>query len=83
MATTISSLSFNHDAGWAKSAAQQGPVFITDLGKPTHVLLSIQHYHHLIAERQTLADLLAMPGSESIELPLPRQDESPRPASFN
>jgi prevent-host-death family protein len=82
MATTISSRSFNHDAAGAKRAAQQGPVFITDRGKPAHVLLSIEHYHRLIGEQQSIADLLAMPGSEAIELPLPRHDELPQPATF-
>lgn len=40
--TTINSRTFNQDASGAKRAAQDGPVFITDRGKPAHVLLSIE-----------------------------------------
>jgi len=38
--TTINSRTFNQDASGAKRAAQDGPVFITDRGKPAHVLLT-------------------------------------------
>ena len=36
--TTLSSRAFNQDASGAKKAANRGPVFITDRGKPAHVL---------------------------------------------
>ncbi|MCF5799974.1 type II toxin-antitoxin system prevent-host-death family antitoxin, partial [Pseudomonas sp. PA-1-5A] len=42
--TTISSREFNQDTSGAKKAARKGPVFITDRGKPAHVLLSIEDY---------------------------------------
>jgi hypothetical protein len=32
--TTLTSREFNQDASRAKKAAQQGPVFITDRGRP-------------------------------------------------
>jgi len=38
---TLSSREFNQDTSGAKKAANHGPVFITDRGKPAHVLLSI------------------------------------------
>lgn len=37
--TTFSSHQFNQDASKAKKAAMAGPAFITDRGRPTHVLL--------------------------------------------
>ena len=42
--TTVSSREFNQDASRAKKATKDGPVFITDRGRPAHVLLSIEEY---------------------------------------
>ena len=42
MVVTITSRAFNQDASGAKRAASQGPVFITDRGRPGHVLLPVQ-----------------------------------------
>lgn len=41
---TVSSREFNRDVGGAKRAATNEPVFITDRGEPSHVLLSIQQF---------------------------------------
>ena len=57
--TTITSRTFNQDASGAKRAAQNGPVFITDSGKPAHVLLSIEAYRRLTGQRESIIDLLA------------------------
>ena len=35
--TTLSSREFNQNASEAKKAANNGPVFITDRGRPAHV----------------------------------------------
>jgi len=59
--TTLSSREFNQDTSRAKKAASEGPVFITDRGKPAHVLLSIEHYHRITAGHRKIADALAMP----------------------
>jgi prevent-host-death family protein len=69
--TTISSREFNQHASEAKKAAGLGPVFITDRGRPAHVLLSIRDYQRLTGGQQKIADLLAMPGAEDIELNIP------------
>ena len=45
--TTFSSREFNQYVSEAKKAAESGPVFITDRGKPAHVLLSIDEYRRL------------------------------------
>ena len=57
--TTITSRTFNQDASGAKRAAQNGPVFITDRGKPAHVMLSIEAYRRLTGQRESIIDLLA------------------------
>lgn len=47
-ATTLPSREFNQDMTGAKKAAKNGPVFITDRGRPAHVLLSIETYRRRI-----------------------------------
>jgi prevent-host-death family protein len=81
--TTLSSREFNQDTSRAKKAANDGPVFITDRGKPAHVLLSIQEYQRLTGGRQKIADLLAMPGIEDLELEIPMLRDLPRPADLS
>ena len=65
--TTLSSREFNQDTGRAKRAARSGPVFITDRGKPAHVLLTIDDYQTLTGSATTLAQALAQPGVEDFE----------------
>ncbi|TAL91811.1 MAG: type II toxin-antitoxin system Phd/YefM family antitoxin, partial [Candidimonas sp.] len=49
--TTLSSRELNQDIGRAKKAALEGPVFITDRGKPVYVLLSIGEYQRITGKR--------------------------------
>ena len=73
MATTIlSSREFNQDTGKAKKAALQGPVFITDRGKASYVLLTVEEYRKIIGTQANIADLLAMPDSGDIEFRPPK-----------
>lgn len=81
--TTVSSREFNQDASKAKKAAKAGPVFITDRGRPAHVLLTFDEYKKLTGARTKIADLLAMPGIEDIELDVPRPRDLARPASLS
>ena len=82
--TTISSREFNQDSGRAKKAAEKGPVFITDRGKPSHVLLSIEDYRRLARTQAKIADALAMPADVAdIDLPLPGRRDLPRPIDFD
>lgn len=80
--TTISSREFNQDTGRAKKAAQAGPVFITDRGRPAHVLLSIEHYQRLSGAQASIVSLLAYPGAEVIEFEVPRAQGLGKPADF-
>lgn len=67
MPTTISSREFNQDTSRAKKAASNGPVFITDRGRPAHVLLSIEDYRRLSGGEGSLLAALADPASADIE----------------
>jgi prevent-host-death family protein len=70
--TTLSSREFNQDTSRAKKAALEGPVFITDRGKPAHVLLSIKEYQRIVGRRRSIADALGWPaGVEDIEIEFP------------
>lgn len=81
--TTLSSREFNQAASEAKRAANKGPVFITDRGRPAHVLMSMALYQRLTGNRQKIADLLAMPGIEDVELEIPRLRDLARPADLS
>ena len=67
--TKLSSREFRQDTTRAKTAAKRGPVFITNHGRPTHVLLTFEEYRRLTKEQKSVADPLAMPKSEKIEPP--------------
>jgi prevent-host-death family protein len=70
--TTLSSREFNQDASRAKKAAQSGPVFITDRGRPAHVLLTIEEYQRVTRSQTSIVDLLAMPDVADIDFEPPR-----------
>lgn len=55
----FSSRQFNQDVGAAKKAALEGPVIITDRGKPTHVLLSVDAYSGPLSEPQSLREVFS------------------------
>ncbi|PKM36761.1 MAG: prevent-host-death protein [Gammaproteobacteria bacterium HGW-Gammaproteobacteria-10] len=81
--TTLSSREFNQDASKAKKAASHGPVFITDRGRPAHVLLTIEDYRKLTGESANIVDLLAMPGAEAVDFEPVRVDTLYRPADLS
>ncbi len=81
--TTLSSREFNQDTNRAKKAAADGPVFITDRGRPAHVLLSIDEYRHITRQTRNIADLLAMPGLADIELEIPSRIERASPVDLS
>lgn len=59
-------------------------VYITDRGRPSHVLLTIEEYQRIAGPRASIADLLAMPGTEPIDFEPPRLDgELWRPADLS
>jgi prevent-host-death family protein len=80
--TTLSSREFNQDTSRAKKASLGGPVFITDRGKPAHVLLSIEEYQRLSGKKRSIVDALSMPGLSTIDVEFPRSRERPRAADL-
>jgi prevent-host-death family protein len=77
--TTLSSREFNQDTGRAKRAAKSGPVFITDRGRPAHVLLTIEDYQRLTAGSRDIIESLGLPpGVEDVELEIPLMRELAR-----
>ena len=81
--TTISSREFNQALSKAKRAANDGPVIITDRGKPAHVLMTIANYQRLIKQRRCITDALAMPGAADIDFEPPRVTLDVRPVDFS
>lgn len=57
---SLTSRAFNQDVSQAKRLARTEPVFVTDRGNPTHVLMSMEAYRRLAEPAETLIDLLAM-----------------------
>ena len=72
MPQTLSSREFNQDTSGAKKAAKHGPVFITDRGRPAHVLLSIEDYQRLAGKQKTLVEALAPAVGDDFNFKPPR-----------
>ncbi len=79
----MSAREFNQYLAKAKRAAQDGPVIITDRGRPAHVLLSYEAYEAMAAKKpaRSAYDVMLeanrevnVPGIEDIELELPWRD---------
>lgn len=73
--STFSSRDFTRDVGAAKRAAADGPVFITDRGRPAYALLKIEDYYRLAGTRpRTLLEVMdAVPGGD-LDFEPPRVD---------
>ena len=81
---TLSSREFNQNVTKAKKASLEGPVFITDRGVVSHVLLSIDEYQKIAPEEGSILELLAMPEAADIELaPVVFGSETVRPENFS
>lgn len=80
--TTFSSRKFNQDIGSAKKASLNGPVFITDRGKPAHVLLSIEEYQRLAGKHRSIVEALSMPALADIDFEPQKAPINLRPADL-
>lgn len=70
--TTVSSRKFNQDVSKIKKAAKLGPVFITDRGKTSHVLLNFKDYQKLNPSLENIVESLSMPKSFDIDFIFPK-----------
>ncbi len=82
---TFSSRDFTRDVSAAKRAAVDGPVFITDRGRPAFALLKIDDYHRLTGKAdETLFDVMnAIPSGEGIEFAPPRMNLVSQEVNFD
>jgi prevent-host-death family protein len=72
----ISSRDFNQDVSQAKRAARIEPVFVTDRGRTTHVLMSIETYRKLSGQSETIVDLLAMAAPVALDVAEMRSNDA-------
>lgn len=81
---TYSSREFTRDVGAAKRAAGQGPVFITDRGRPAFALLKIEDYYQLAGHHAlSLLEVMdAIPGGADIEFEPPKWQIEVPPTDF-
>lgn len=69
----MSSREFNQDTGKAKKLAENEPVFITDRGEPSHVVISMKDYSKLAYGGKSISDLLSM--DDDIDFDPPKMDD--------
>jgi prevent-host-death family protein len=83
--TTLSSREFNQELGRAKKAAQKGPVFITDRGRPSFVLMRFEDYNKITGQEKNIVELLTMPeGTPEFDYEFPElRSISPREVDFD
>ena len=81
--TILAGADFDHDIARAKRATENGPVIITDAGRPAYVLLRHEEYARLTAHRPTIIDMLAMPGVGDIDFDPPKLDIRLKPPEFD
>lgn len=77
--TTMTSREFNQHTSSAKQAASEGPVFITDRGKPGYVLITDEEYRRLTGKRLSLLEALEQKGGPQydFEIELPKWKVEP------
>lgn len=82
--STISSREFNQGASRAKKAALSGPVYITERGKPTHVLMTIEDFHRRQGKKpESLLEALAQRDSADFEFEAPKLGRITKPVDFD
>jgi hypothetical protein len=81
---TFSSRDFTRDVSSAKRATADGPVFITDRGRPAYALLKIDDYYRMVGqgEPSLLAVMDDIAGGDGIEFEAPRLDITTRAAEL-
>lgn len=82
---TFSSRGFARDVSAAKRAAADGPVFITDRGRPAFALLKIDDYYRMVEHNEpTLLDVMdGIPGGEQIEFNPPCLNFQSQPTTLD
>jgi hypothetical protein len=68
----VTSRHFNQDASAAKKQAANGPVLITDRGKPAHVLMTFDDYEKLKGKPMSLLEALDGGDGHDFDFEVPR-----------
>lgn len=82
---TVSSRDFTRDVSAAKRAAVDGPVFITDRGRPAFALLKIDDYYRMTGKQApSLLEVMdGIAGGANIDFDPPRLHLQIQPASLD
>ncbi len=82
---TFSSRDFTRDVSAAKRAAVEGPVFITDRGRPAFALLKIEDYYRIVGQGEPsfLSVMDGIPSGVDIDFSPPRLDIQTQLAEFD
>jgi prevent-host-death family protein len=79
----MGSREFNQDVGKAKRAAEQGPVTITDRGRPAFVLMTYAQYRRLTGPRRSVVDMLNHEESKDLDFEPERMRGWSQPLDFD
>ena len=82
MPTTFTAREYNQDASRVKRAAKDGPVIITERGRPAHVLMTVEAYERLKGgkPKQPLVEFLEELTLDGLDLA--RDDDTGRDVQF-
>ncbi len=58
--TTVTSRELNQDISKVKKVCEVGPVYVTNRGEPTHVIMTFEEYQKLIGNHENIVELLTM-----------------------
>ncbi|WP_299969332.1 type II toxin-antitoxin system Phd/YefM family antitoxin [uncultured Roseobacter sp.] len=79
----LTSREFNQNVSKAKRDALSGPVFVTDRGQPSHVLLSYDEYRRLTSEPTNIVEALSMKGLSSVDFETEKVSPSIKPVDLS
>ena len=82
MPVTFTAREYNQDASRVKRAAKDGPVIITERGKPAHVLMTADAYEKLKGRKAKVPLVKFMEGLALSDLDLTREPDTGRDAPF-
>jgi PHD/YefM family antitoxin component YafN of YafNO toxin-antitoxin module len=69
---------FNQDVSRVKRASKDGPAFISERGKPSHVLMTIEAYNKLATDKTRVPLIAFLEGLALAELDITRDPDTGR-----
>ena len=82
MPITFTAREYNQDASRVKRAANDGPVIITERGKPAHVLMTVAAFEKLKGGKARKPLVAFLEGLPLADLDLARSSDTGRDAPF-